>query len=253
MEKVENMNNRIAVNGAELYYERAGTAAEKPVLVFDSGYGWSLANWEPIRKQLEGHSELFFYDRAGIGKSSKSAGPHHSRQNAQNLRELLQKAEIKPPFVLVGHSFGGVNVRLFAQLYPEETAGIVLLDACHEEQNRKMVPLFTEEVRNEYLGQFTVEASFEEFEQSLEQVGGSGLGDTPLLVVTGAKQPHHTAASMREWLGFQAELAGLSANSRHLVLGEAGHAVHIDQPAAVVEAIQKWMETCYSRFSKKPC
>ena len=243
MEKCEGIGNRITVNDAELYYERTGKADEKPVIVFESGYGWSLDNWEPIRKELEDFAELFFYDRAGIGKSGESEGPLHSQQIARNLRELLQKAEVKPPYVLVGHSFGGVNVRLFAQLNPDETAAVILLDSCHEEQNRKMVPLFSEEVRKEYLGQFTVEASLEEFEQSLNQVSATTLKDTPLLVVTGGSQPHHTPDSMREWLRFQSELAGLSSNSWHVVLEEAGHAVHIDQPAAVVDAIENMMKT----------
>lgn len=248
MDKCETIGNRVSVNGAELYYERTGKADGKPVLVFDSGYGWSLDNWEPIRKELESFTELFFYDRAGIGRSGKSAGPLHSRQIVRNLRELLQQAGVEPPYVFVGHSFGGLNVRLFAQLYPEETAGVVLLDSCHEDQNWKMVPLFAEEVRKEYLGQFTVEASLEEFEQSLQQVRGTTLADMQLLVVTGARQPHHTEESMREWLGFQVELAGLSANSQHLVLEEAGHAVHIDQPAAVVEAIKTMMEKMNTNF-----
>lgn len=237
MEK--SVGDKITVNGTELYYEWTGKRGKEPAIIFESGYGWPLGNWDPVRKELEGSKEMFFYDRAGVGKSGRSAGPLHSLQIVRNLRELLQHAEVKPPYLLVGHSFGGVNVRLFAHLYPEDTAGVILLDSCHEGQNRKMVPLFTAEVRGDYLNQFTVEATLEEFEQSLEQICGKSLGDTPLLVVTGGNQPHHTAESMGEWLNFQEELAALSSNSEHVMVKNAGHAIHLDEPVLVTSLIKK--------------
>ncbi|QHJ69600.1 alpha/beta fold hydrolase [Planococcus halotolerans] len=237
MEK--SVGDKITVNGTELYYEWSGTRGEGPIAVFESGYGWSLENWDPVRKEMEESTEMFFYDRAGVGKSGRSDGPFHSLQIVRNLRELLQKAKVKPPYLLVGHSFGGVNVRLFAHLYPEEIAGVILLDSCHEDQNRKMMPLFTDEVKEDYLNQFTVEATLEEFEQSLDQVRGKRLGNIPLLVVTGGNQPHHTAASMREWLDFQEELAGLSSESEHVLVENAGHAIHLDNPTLVTSLIKK--------------
>ncbi|MFC3209844.1 alpha/beta fold hydrolase [Planomicrobium okeanokoites] len=233
------VGGRIAINGAELYYERTDKTGKGPVVVFESGYGWDMENWEPIRKRLAGSVEMFFYDRAGVGKSDKSDGPLHSLQIVWNLKDLLQVAKVEPPYLMVGHSFGGINVRLFAHLYPDDTAGVILLDSCHEDQNQKMVPLFSEQVKEEYLSQFTVEATLEEFEQSLEQVRGKSLGNTTLLVVTGGTQPHHTAESMREWLNFQMELAELSSTSEHVVIEEAGHAVHLDNPVLVTSLIKK--------------
>ncbi|RLQ91031.1 alpha/beta hydrolase [Planomicrobium sp. Y74] len=235
----KSVGDKITVNGTELYYERTGRTGEGPIVIFESGYGWSSENWDPVRKELEGSTEMYFYDRAGVGKSGKSAGPLHSLQIVRNLRGLLQHAGAKPPYLLVGHSFGGVNVRLFAHLYPEDIAGVILLDSCHEDQNRKMVPLFTDEVREDYLNQFTVESTLEEFEQSLDQVRGKRLGNIPLLIVTGGDQPHHTAASMREWLNFQEELAGLSSESEHVLVEDAGHAIHLDNPSLVTSLIKK--------------
>ncbi len=84
---------------------------------------------------------MFIYDRAGIGKSEMNERPRHSQQSVENLRILLNKAGIKPPYVLVGHSFGGLNTRLFASTYPEEVVGVVLLDSTHEDQT-EYCPLY---------------------------------------------------------------------------------------------------------------
>ena len=248
MEK--SVGDKVTVNGTKLYYERAGQTGEGPIVVFESGYGWSLANWDPVRKELEESMEMFFYDRAGVGKSDRSDGPLHSLQIVRNLGKLLQKANVKPPYLLVGHSFGGVNVRLFAHLYPKEIAGVILLDSCHEDQNRKMVPVFAEQVKEEYLGQFTVEASLEEFEESLDQVRGKRMGDIPLLVVTGGNQPHHTAESMREWLNFQEQLTALSSVSEHVIVEGAGHAIHLDNPMLVTSLIKKMAMQTNDKNSK---
>ncbi|WP_283154100.1 alpha/beta fold hydrolase [Guptibacillus hwajinpoensis] len=224
--------------GIDLYYEYDENYDSVPTVVFDSGYGWALENWKPIREQVSSFARMFFYDRDGVGKSEKSNIPKHSLQIVDNLRFLLQKAEVNPPYILVGHSFGGVNVRLYASQYPEEVKGVILLDSVHEDQNHKMVPLFTEEVQDQYLGQFTVESSLNEFKESLEQVRGTNLQNIPLIVMTGGTQPHHTKESMAKWMEFQKQLSYLSTTSKHLIVKEAGHAIHIDKPVQVVNAIR---------------
>ncbi|XXM70803.1 alpha/beta fold hydrolase [Lysinibacillus sphaericus] len=237
------VGQKVNLEGIELYYEYIKSCTDNVTIVFESGYGWDLNNWNSIRRDVSKFANVFVYDRDGIGKSEKSNKPKHSMQIINNLRNLLKKADVKPPYLLVGHSFGGVNVRLFANRYPEEVAGVILLDSVHEDQNKKMVPLFTEKVQEEYLGQFAVEASLNEFEESLEQVKGIKLGEIPLLVITGGTQSHHTNQSMAQWMMFQKELAMLSTRSNHLVIKDAGHAVHIDEPQFVINAIKEMKST----------
>jgi pimeloyl-ACP methyl ester carboxylesterase len=233
------VGQKVNLEGIELYYEYIKSCTDHLTIVFESGYGWDLNNWNSIKSDVSMFANVFLYDRDGIGRSKTSIKPKHSMQIINNLRSLLKKAEVKPPYLLVGHSFGGVNVRLFADKYPEDVAGVILLDSVHEEQNKKMVPLFTEKVQEDYLGQFTVEATLKEFEESLEQVRGIKLRDIPLLVITGGTQSHHTNQSMAQWMMFQEELANLSTTSNHLVIKEAGHAAHIDDPQLVINAIKE--------------
>jgi len=236
------VGEKVNINGTELYYEHIADSNNKLTIVFESGYGWDLKNWHPIRDEVSKFANMFMYDRDGVGKSAKSNKPKHSIQIIENLRSLLQKIDIKPPYVLIGHSFGGINVRLYASKFPEEIVGVILLDSVHENQNKKMVSLFTKKIQEEYLGQFSVEASLSEFEESLDQVRGTNLGNIPLIVMTGGTQLHHTKQSMTVWLDFQRELANLSSNSTHLIVKEAGHAIHIDHPQPVIKAIIKMLE-----------
>ncbi|KOS60344.1 alpha/beta hydrolase [Lysinibacillus agricola] len=235
-EFIENeAGKKLDIGGIELYYELLGEHHEGPTLVFDSGYGATLENWNSIKDEVSKFSRMFIYDRAGIGKSELDDRPRHSRQNVDNLRILLNKAGVKPPYVLVGHSLGGINVRLFASTYPEEVAGIVLLDSSHEDQNKILPPLFTKEVQEAYYNQFTIEGSLDEIEESFEQVRTSkSFGNTPLIVVTGGLQPFHTKESMAAWMRLQEELANLSTNNQHIIVEDAGHVIHFDKPDVVI-------------------
>ncbi|MCF6409867.1 alpha/beta fold hydrolase [Pseudalkalibacillus salsuginis] len=237
----------VDIGGTDLYYEYVGESNDGPTIVFESGYGWSLDKWNPIREEISKFARMFMYDREGVGRSGNSDRPKHSLQIIENLRNLLKKADIKPPYILVGHSFGGINVRLYASRYPAEVKGIILLDSAHEDQNKKMVPLFTKDIQQVYLGQFVVEASLDEFEESLEQVRGTTLKNIPLIVMTGGTQQHHTQESMAAWMDFQKELKNLSTKSKHIIVKEAGHAIHHDSPNIVIDAIKEMVCSIDSR------
>ncbi|WP_257350984.1 alpha/beta fold hydrolase [Pseudalkalibacillus decolorationis] len=240
---VSEAGHKVDIGSIKLYCELLGDKNDGPTFVFDSGYAWSLFNWNSIRDEVSEFARMFIYDRAGIGKSEKDQRYRHSKQSVENLHTLLQNANVKPPYVLVGHSFGGLNVRLFANTYPEEIAGVILLDSCHEDQNKVLPPLFSDKVRDDYFSGFAAEGSLSEFEESLEQVRRSGsLGHIPLIVVTGGNQPHHTDESMNAWMSFQKDLANLSTRSKHIIVENAGHAIHIDSPEAVINSIKEMLE-----------
>lgn len=234
---------RVDIGGIQLYCKVLGERTDGPVIVFDSGYGMPTRRWNSIKAEVSSFSQLLIYDRAGLGRSTADSRPHHSLQNVENLRSLLQKKEVKPPYLLVGHSFGGLNVRLYASMYPEEVAGLILLDSCHEDQNKLMAADLSPDMQADYFGQFGAEGTLAEFEESLEQVRKyKTLGDMPLIVVTGGNQPDHTEESWNHWMNFQKDLASLSTNNRHVILEDAGHSVHIDNPQAVIHEIQEMHE-----------
>lgn len=110
------------------------TGSGSPTVVLESGWGDVLVEWQAVQPQLSTFTRVCSYDRAGYGESDAGLLPRTSSQIARELHTLLQNAGEHPPFILVGHSFGGYNVRVFHGQYPNEVVGLVLVDATQEDQ-----------------------------------------------------------------------------------------------------------------------
>ena len=100
----------------------------QPVLVFENGMGMGLGNWNTITDSLANDAPVFLYDRQGVEKSDKVFQLPTPQRIAANLKLLLKELKIEPPYLLIGHSMGGVYVRAFAGYYPNEVAGLVFVD-----------------------------------------------------------------------------------------------------------------------------
>lgn len=105
-----------------------------PTIIIDSGAGGFSLEWINIQNNLAENSRICTYDRAGYGFSDPGPIPRTSAQITFELRKLLDEANVAGPYVLVGHSFGGYNIRYFASLYPDEVVGMVLVDSSHPQQ-----------------------------------------------------------------------------------------------------------------------
>lgn len=128
----------IDVGGYRLHLHSTGSGG--PTVVLDAGLGNIGLDWGLVQPEIAKFTRVVSFDRAGTGWSEKGTGPRTSLRIVQELRTLLHKAEIPGPYIIVGHSFGGATAQLFAATYPEEVAGIVLVDACHEEQEKRLPP-----------------------------------------------------------------------------------------------------------------
>lgn len=250
-----------------------------PTVVIDSGLGGFSLEWTTVQKRLAEKTKVCTYDRAGYGWSQAGPEPRTTEQIAHELHRLLINAEIPGPYILVGHSFGGYNIRYFASLYPEAVAGLVLVDASHPDQfNRlpkpdtreendkspknismnRLIPViptnYPEELKQEaYLlmasrkAVHTYEEEWENFRESAEEVNRMNhLPDVPLTVISRGKRvwPHNPYGDKSEivWSQMQDELAGLTSQSVHLIASKSGHQVHLDEPELVIGAIESTTE-----------
>ena len=108
------------------------TGEGSPTVVFDSGIGGFSLEWAKIQKKLtKNNLKVCSYDRAGYGWSDSGPKPRTTVRITKELKTLLTQANIPSPYFLVGHSFGGYNVRYFASEYPKLTAGLILIDSSH--------------------------------------------------------------------------------------------------------------------------
>ena len=117
----------IDVGGHRLHLFEMG--AGFPAVIFDAALGGTSRSWALVQPEIAKLARTAAYDRAGFGWSDRGPRPRVTSRIVEELRTLLRKAEIPPPYVLVGHSFGGLAVHLYAAKYPQEVAGLVLVDA----------------------------------------------------------------------------------------------------------------------------
>src|SRR5947209_2903437 len=105
-----------------------------PTVILESGSGGPSIDWLMVQPEVEKFARVCSYDRAGYGRSDSGAEPRSSLQIARELKQLLQAAGEEGPFVLVGHSMGGYDIRVYTGQYAKDVLGIVLVDASHEDQ-----------------------------------------------------------------------------------------------------------------------
>jgi pimeloyl-ACP methyl ester carboxylesterase len=116
-------------NGAQL--EFVSQRSREPTVIFSSGLDGHLEWWAKVLSEVSKTNSVFAYNRPGIGNSDKTDKPRDAEQIVEELRFYLKELKILPPYVLVGHSSGGLYIQLFARKYPSEVAGLVLVDSTH--------------------------------------------------------------------------------------------------------------------------
>src|SRR5215471_16563648 len=121
----------VDVGGFRLHVQAAGDRL--PAVVFDAALGGSSISWTFVQPPVSAFARAITYDRAGFGWSDAGPLPRTAGRAADELRVLLDRAGERPPFVVVGHSFGGLVMRIFAARYHADVAGIVLVDPAHPE------------------------------------------------------------------------------------------------------------------------
>jgi pimeloyl-ACP methyl ester carboxylesterase len=229
----------------------------RPVLILEAGAGEGLENWRPIFNQLAGLAPVFAYDRRGIGGSAADTQRPSLRRVAQSLHALLQQTAVAPPYVLVGHSWGGLFVRAFAALYSGEVAGLVFLEVTDFESTDdekaaavpsadrdKVVappamPPIPPDTPPGLRAEYEVVAS--------EMTGGypeaRSLGSLPsvavaVLVATPANRLRGLGGIMtRLQIRHQTEWALTSPRGMFVTAGHVGHMAHRDDPALVTRLV----------------
>lgn len=262
MYEVGSMKHHVAVGKRKLYAEQVGNG--RPAVVIEVGStqaGTKDQGWWPVRDVLAAETSVFLYDRAGLGDSDPVPLPRPIAEFTADLRAVLCGAGIEPPCILVGCSFGGMVVTHYAGLYPQEVAGIVLLDSPHPETNPRTLALlppktsgesqalrdFRELHRQELYEPLATDGEGLDLPTSITQMRAArNLGAIPLIVLTAGQNeweedfPQDVAARYEQlWLDLQKELAARSTNSAHVIVEESGHCIHEEAPAAVLNAVRR--------------
>jgi len=252
---------RIDVGGYHLYMESAG--AGSPTVVFESGQECGAESLANLAAEVQQFTRTVIYDRAGIGQSDPAPTPRTAQAIVHDLHRLLTQAQIAGPYLLVGHSFAGLPLRLFAHQFPHEVVGLVLLDVVHPDQWLRELQLLPPPVPHEPAALTTARDTLKaewtdpfrnsegmDIAASAAQVRTTGhLGQLPLVVITAGIDeweegfpPEIARALEANWLAMQKELAALSDNSTHIIATESDHSIQDCQPELVVNVIRQLVQ-----------
>ena len=275
----------IEVNGRMMHLHCSGEGS--PSVIIDAGNADFSLSWQRVQTDLAQKTRVCTYDRAGYGWSDATDGVHDAAHVVADLHSLLQ-AEDSGPYLLVGHSLGGIHMQLYALTYGEEVAGLVLVDsppvfadfidstefqsalqanngfyngmrlAMSSGLPRLFGPLLGDEMQPEvvsalpeigptYLTQVqrpeywqTALSEANNVSQSAAQVRAyfndeQPFGDLPLIMLSAGDQPAEIAPMMVEG---QTRQAQLSAKGSLRIIENSSHAMHLDAPAAIVQAVE---------------
>jgi pimeloyl-ACP methyl ester carboxylesterase len=121
----------VDIGGFRLHLNCSGSGS--PAVILDAALGGSSISWTLVQPAIAARTQVCSYDRAGLGWSDAGPMPRTAGRVAGELRNLLESASIAPPFVLVGHSYGGFVMRIFTARYRKDVAGLILVDPAHPE------------------------------------------------------------------------------------------------------------------------
>ncbi len=267
----------VDVGGRCLHVVDAGQGT--PAIIIIPALGENVLGWLPIVHALEGETRVCVYDRAGIGWSDPPPRRRRTPDDmARDLRLLVDAAGIAPPYIVAGHSLGGIVARRFAAQWPDAVAGMVLIDSSHEEQLRRLP--FSQGSRSRLLwwalrrqarilgarriaGDLGVIRGLDaeaarEAPPEFAAVTRAFILSThrrrvnvrELLALARLRAHPPSLGSLPltvltrtqnlwpEWIVMQDELAALSTDSTHLYALNAGHYIHLDEPGPVLLAIR---------------
>ncbi len=261
----------VDIGGHRLWIDCEGRGT--PTVILEAGLGGLSLEWRQLQKGLSRFTRVCRYDRTGYGRSDYRNMERTVANASGELRRLLERAGIAPPWVLVGHSYGGLIGQHFARNNPGETAALVLLDASHPEQAERferppyrlhtvprgsvslirygaphlpegLPPEDREQAMTELTQgktRYTMGEEMVGFRASEAQVRSSPpLPPVPLVVLTrGRHLWQGPRGELLEglWLQLQNELAAMSPHSAHLIAADSGHHIHLQQPRLALRGI----------------
>lgn len=259
------------VGGNAMHLECLGSTL--PAVILDAGLGGTAADWTVVQQSLAAERLVCTYDRAGYGASAPGPRPRSSARIAAELRTLLARAAIPPPYILGGHSFGGFNMRLFASLFPHDTAALVLVDPVHERLGGLLEGVLLDRIDpNGLLSGLwqagglsalvdliepfgatlgldlalarVVASELDAFPQSMEEARAATLApDVPLIVIVHGQRvlpPGPVGDRLeRQWLALLREAACAHPVGRYREALQAAHMIPAEQPAIVVAALRE--------------
>lgn len=244
----------VVSGGRQVDVLRVGVG-DHPTVILEAGLGNPLSAWSKVWPDLSAFAKVIAYSRAGLGRSTSDTGLTTARRSIEQLHQLLADLHEAPPYILVGKSYGGILVRLYASIYPGEVAGLVLVDGSHEQQVKRwgsLDPTYPSAFAAYYDTLLPLKSGAEaaELRESIRiQAAGAVPGlrpvpDIPIAVLTSMQVPskpayvNQTAQGHALWRAMHEEWVRGSHNALHIVTDQSSHAMEDEVPELIVQAVR---------------
>ena len=240
------------INGKGIEYANAGNG-DPTVLFIHGGGSVNMDSWDKVYALTKKFTRVFAYNRYGDGNSDQVNKPQTGKRIVETLRQLLQYNQVIAPYVLVGHSLGGLYANLFARLHPNEVAGVVLVDSSHPAQAEMMrgkkgiletIYLLSYRLIVILYARFNPSKASElvSFDETASQINrAEPFPNVPLIVVTAGRRLTHFATNddVKKIEFLQKDLSLMSPQGRQVFAVKSGHCIQNDEPDTIVKAIHE--------------
>jgi pimeloyl-ACP methyl ester carboxylesterase len=239
-------DSRVHAAGSEVAVRCMGNrAVGKPLVVLEAGGGAGFDTWSPVQSSIAEFVRVCGYDRPTLIRGTTAPRASSSPANVvRTLREVLSALGELPPYIMVGHSYGGMIVRLYATTYPKEVSGLVLVDSTHEDLLSRFDQIDPEAARELRSPADDEAVDLVAFSEALN--AHRWRSTIPLVVLTHGRTPSAPAGRQAQadaldkaWVDLQRELATRSPSSTHVIAKGSGHYIHTDEPNLVIDAVRK--------------
>jgi pimeloyl-ACP methyl ester carboxylesterase len=235
------ISSSIDIGGYKLYVNCYGKG--NPTVIFESGLNGPNSDWSKVQPQISKITRTFSYDRGGIGLSDLSKLKRTSLNQVYELHSLLKNAKIKAPYIIVAHSLGGYNARLFAGTYPREVVGIVFVDCSNENQLNFLKNSSSNDIE-------VIKSQFSNSEQNLDELILSSnqvkeinkkdaLRNIPITVISADEHLKPSQYGYKQNIEYQKGIIALSNKSKYIFVKNCGHYIQLFHPQDVINAVKE--------------
>lgn len=242
------------LDGRNVEHVMAGHGA--PAVVFENGLGGRLQWWAEVLPAIAQETTVFAYNRAGTGTSTEASAPRDGDAIIEELRRNLRDKGIAPPYVLVGHSLGGLYMQLYARRYQQDVAGLVLVDSTHPEQLKDAGAKDNWPTWMKLMFDVSLSSAASKELEALPATGATMLAlppltSKPVIVLSAQKPMSETSELARDANAKRSDIARLHPGSKQVWV-DSGHAIPLEKPEAVIAAIHEVLLSVQAAKSHAP-
>ena len=225
--------------GKRIAYIKEGSGT--PAIILESGFDAGMESWAGLIDSLSRHSMVYAYDRPGYGRSNKKDAPGSMREIAQQLHSNLVARNIPPPYVLVGYSGGALMINMFTRLYPQEVAGVLMIEPTHPDlydylrENENVLY----DVMFDYIGEGQRRYEFDIIKNVSEEFRNAPpFPNVPLTILMAGKHTTLTSEALKaKTLEFHEDLKNMSTLGKRYMVDSGELWIHRNNPKLIEEYV----------------